>query len=428
MSISRSDRIRILRIIARLNIGGPAIQAIALTHHFSGPRFQSLLTCGQTSPWEGDMMYRAREIGVKPFFLSNLKRDLSFRADLYTLWSLLKIIVRFKPHIIHTHTAKAGALGRIAALLINLARLFNPSIKTVHTFHGHVFHSYFGSLKTYLFRIVEQVLGFFTDRIVVISHRQKNDICYRFKVAKSDKVQVIPLGFELNDFFEPSIAGKKALDSAWIATNYKRYRIVIVGRLTAVKNHGMLLDAIQKLKQRGQEDQFHFYVVGDGELKESLLDKVSKLALEKSVSFMGWQQNMPAVYALMDAVVLTSLNEGTPVALIEAMASGKPVVATEVGGVPDILGQVQSGLRHGFRIWENGIGVSSGDSSALCEALLFLKNDPKTVAQLSMNARNYVYQQHSLERLFKDIEALYLQLVSSPRIENEALSKGGSPG
>ncbi|EFK95679.1 glycosyl transferase, group 1 [sediment metagenome] len=316
--------IRILRVIARLNIGGPAIQAVTLGDLFSRGRFRTRLVCGQVGTHEGDMSYLASARQVDPVVLPTLGREISVLDDLNSFSGLRKMISEFRPHIIHTHTAKAGTLGRLAGISQNAQRIFGQKIKLVHTFHGHVFHSYFSPLKTYAFIKIERFLARFTDRIIVISSSQERDICETYKIAKSHQVQVVPLGFDLSGFEKLSPPAPRGVVS-----------VGIIGRLAPVKNHRMLFEAVKSLKEQGAGDAFEFRVVGDGELREALTREATDLGIEKNIVFTGWQKQMPEVYRKLDAVVLTSLNEGTPVSLIEAMASARPVIATAVGGVRD---------------------------------------------------------------------------------------------
>jgi glycosyltransferase involved in cell wall biosynthesis len=422
------EPIRILRVIARLNIGGPAIQAISLSDLFSRGRFRTRLVCGQVGTHEGDMSYLATSRQVDPVALPTLGRELSFFDDLRSFSELRKIISEFTPHIIHTHTAKAGFLGRLAGIRANARGIFGPKIKLVHTFHGHVFHSYFSSLKTSAFIQIERFLARFTDRIIAISPSQKRDICEIYKIARSERVQVVPLGFDLSSF-----------ERLGPPTAQGVFSVGIIGRLTPVKNHRMLLATAKLLKDREQDSLFRFFVVGDGELKEDLTREVARLGIEKEVVFTGWQRDMAEVYQKLDAVVLTSLNEGTPVSLIEAMAAARPVIATDVGGVRDLMGEINpsrelktfsgSTLRdpraeargsrwvdtetgQGYKLARHGVLVSSGDSKALAEALLFVVREKTLAFEMAEQARNHVLQTYSLERLVRDMAAFYEGLLS----------------
>lgn len=430
------EPIRILRIIARLNIGGPAIQAVTLSDLLSRGRFRTRLVCGQVGAHEGDMSYLATSRNVGPLVLPSLGREISALDDLRSFSELRKVIGEFHPHIIHTHTAKAGTLGRLAGISVNAQRIFGRKIRLVHTFHGHVFHSYFSPLKTRVFMAIERFLARFTDRIIVISATQKKDICDRYRITDSHRVQVVPLGFDLSGFERLGPPPSQGV-----------FSVGIVGRLAPVKNHRMLFDAVRILKERGEDQAFRFFVVGDGELREALTKEAAALGIEKSVAFSGWQREMPDVYRNLDAVVLTSFNEGTPVSLIEAMAAARPVLATEVGGVGDLMGATdpsaavhplseergrdsRSGSTRserraaargsrwvdresgeGYKLARHGILVPSEDSRALAEALLFAARERGLTAAMAQRAREHVLQTYSLERLVGDMAALYEELV-----------------
>ncbi len=394
--------LRILRVIARLNIGGPAIQAISLTGAFQGPDRVSMLVCGDVEPHEGDMAYLAEARGVRPWKLQGLGREISPVNDLRVLVRLLGIVARFRPEILHTHTAKAGTLGRTAGILWNALHTREARVRLVHTFHGHVFHSYFGRTKTRVFLEIERFLARFTHRIVVISPAQKEDICRRFRIAPPEKVTVVPLGFDLEPFAR--------LEEAQ-PTQDPGFRVGLVGRLAPVKNHRMLLEAAVRLRGGGRVPPVEFAIVGDGELRDDLEQEAAALDLLDAVAFQGWRRDMAAVYAALDAVALTSLNEGTPVTLIEAMAAARPVVATAVGGVPDLLGHVLEDLGCGVMRTERGLRIPSGDERALAHAVAYLQDHPEERCALGRRARAYAMSTFGMERLVNDLEGLYRGLT-----------------
>jgi glycosyltransferase involved in cell wall biosynthesis len=405
------EPVRILRLIARLNIGGPAIQAITLSSELPADQYQTLLVCGNLNPGEGDMAYLAQEKGIQPYFVKEVGREISLFNDLKSFFILRKIIKSFKPEIVHTHTAKAGTLGRLATLSLRIPFLSSKKIRMVHTFHGHTFHSYFNFVKTFLFIRVERFLAGFTDRIIVVSEQQKEDICRTFKLADDEKVQIVRLGFDLSDFKK---IGSKLKTCAKNFGNDKRsdpFCVGIVGRLTFVKNHLMLLEAINCLKASGKIDKFKFVIVGDGELKAKLVKQAAKLELTNSTVFKGWQKDMPAVYSQLDALVLTSKNEGTPVAIIEAMASSRPVIASAVGGVSDLIGPIIEKKPDGFHIAERGLAIPSGNAGALAGALLFLLENKDGLEQLIRRAQEFVFANYGQERLLNEIRTLYDDLI-----------------
>ena len=405
--------IRILRIIARLNVGGPALQAISLTSELSSERYESMLVCGNVSPHEGDMGYLAAEKGVQPFAVPELGREISLVDDWKAFLAIRKIIGRFKPHIIHTHTAKAGTLGRLAALSVNMHLKTKYRIRTVHTFHGHVFHSYFNMFKTFVFIWIERLLAKFTDRIIVISELQRRDICDRFRIAKRDKVSVIQLGFDLSGFNDCE-KYRSIVRQEYLAGETKETFLVgAIGRLTAIKNHSLLLKALKCIDDQDKEESFRFLIVGDGELREDLIQESSELGLRDKVVFVEWQRDMPPIYGALDALAITSKNEGTPVTLIEAMASGTPVVATDVGGVRDLLGGDEREIHSGFQLAKNGILVPPEDPKTLADALIFMQKNREICARMAGDAKKFAIEIYSTKRLLDDMKSLYGELLDT---------------
>jgi len=376
---------KIVRIIARLNIGGPARNAVLLSD-----LGETVLVCGEVGEGEGDMMYLAREKGIEPIIVPELGRELSFLNDCRAFWKIYRIICRERPDIVHTHTAKAGTLGRLAAALYNLTHCLCKvgcvRCKVVHTFHGHVLHSYFGSTKTWFFIWAERISSLFTDKIVTVSDVLKKELSGIFRIAPEEKFSVVELGFELDELLK--LPPKEASDVI---------NIGIVGRLVPVKNHKMLLRVAQKIKAR-------FLIVGDGELRQELEDYVKALKIEDVVGFRGWVKDVADIYRDLDIVVLTSLNEGTPVSIIEAMAAAKPVVATRVGGVSDIVQDRKSGYL-----------VRSGDEEDFEEKLSSLIRDREKRLRFGEYGRRLVKDRFSKDRLIKDTKELYNSLLDKRR-------------
>ena len=408
-----SEPIRILRIIARLNIGGPAIQAIALSDHLSREGYKTLLVSGKVGRHEGDMDYLAKETGVQPLILPEMGREIAPVGDIKSLIDLLKIIKRFKPHIIHTHTAKAGTLGRLAGIIFNLIRKSNVKISMVHTFHGHIFQSYFGSLKTRLFIQIEKFLSRFTDKIVVVSPLQQRDICWKYGIAPPEKVKIIPLGFDLSHFTEKRDHRRRIREQYLPHDSRETLLVGVIGRLTHVKNHRALLNAIECLKAMGKSEHFKFLIVGNGELRQDLITYASQLGVQDSVIFTGWQKDMASIYSALDIVALTSLNEGTPVSLIEGMASARPVVATDVGGVRDLMGVIDEKSRDGYKLAQHGILIPSGEEEVLARALVFLQENKKAGEDMAERGREFVLNRYSSQRLVNDIKSLYKEILSN---------------
>lgn len=393
-------KIKIVRIIARLNIGGPAIHTILLTEGLNKTRFDSLLVCGSTGRGEGDILYYAFNKRVTPYFIPELKRDLHFFNDFIAFKKIYRIIKNEKPDIIHTHTAKAGALGRLAAIIYNF---FHPHrlIVIVHTFHGHIFDGYFNKFKTKIFVLIERFLAFFTCRIITLSKSIKEELI-SLGIGNKNKIEIISLGLELEDFL-----GIPPRDNSVI-------NIGIVGRLVSIKNHRLFLEAASKAIVDNPDIKLRFKIIGDGELREELEAYSRTLNINTWVDFLGWQKDLIQVYSDLDIVALTSINEGTPVSLIEAMASGRTVIATDVGGVRDLLGkEIHAYVKQDvqFKVLERGIIVEAKDSDSFAAALNFILKQNNLRENMSILSREYVRSKFSKERLIEDTENLYTNLL-----------------
>ncbi len=373
---------KILRLIARLNIGGPARNAVLLTEGLNDIGYETVLVCGEVDKDEGDMGYLAKEKGIEPVVVPELGRELSFWNDWRAFWKLYWIICKEKPDIIHTHTAKAGALGRLAALLYKLT---SSSCKVIHTFHGHVLHSYFGIFKSKIFLWIERILARFTDKIIVVSEALKNELVERYKIASEEKFCIVPLGLELDGLLDLELPVQPRRLNA--------VHIGIVGRLVPVKNHKMLFKVAERICLN---NNIKFIVIGDGEMREELERYIEELGISDVVEFRGWIRDLCEIYKRLDIVALTSLNEGTPVSLIEAMAAGRPVVATRVGGVPDVVEDGKSGYL-----------VESGDIEEFSDRLSELIADSEKRRCFGEYGRVSVRDRFSKERLIKDMEGLY---------------------
>jgi len=391
---------KILRIIARLNVGGPARHVIWLTEALSRDGFESVLVTGSVPDNEDSLEWFAADVGVTPLQVKEMSRELSF-SDVRSFFRLLKIIFRERPDVIHTHTAKAGTLGRFAGLLY---RFFSRKpIRIVHTYHGHVFHGYYGRFKTGLFIFIEKVLArIATDRIVTISELQRREINESFGVGKSSQFAVIPLGLDLEMIGNAEV--KRNLKSE-LGFNEDAFLIGFSGRFTEIKNLKMLLRVVETLHSRGRKD-FGLVMIGDGHLRNELEKESKSLMSGEFVRFIGVVDNPFEFIGALDCVALCSLNEGTPLSLLEAMAMGKAVVSTEVGGVPDILGSKISET-DGVSIRENGLGVKSGDVEAFAGAVEMLMNNQELRRDIESRAKQFVEREYSKERLVSDIKQLY---------------------
>ena len=398
---SQDDKNRkILRVIARLNIGGPAQQAVALSDRLADFGWSTTLIAGQIDPGEGDMRYLLTD-RIRYKHLPFLQRKLHFLNDLRTFGALLWILFRERPALLHTHTAKAGALGRSAGLAYRF--ITGAPLVMVHTFHGHVFHGYFGPIATKLFCGIERRLSRFTDCIVAVSQTVKEDLV-KLRIAPARRIRVLSLGPSLDRFLK--------IDPPVFEEPLK---IGMVGRLTGIKNHPLLFEAAQMLRQSTQLDHTQFLLVGDGELRPTLESAVRQMDLLEHIRFLGWQTDLPAVYQSLHILCLTSKNEGTPVAILEAMAAARAVVATDVGGVRDLLGKSTRpeipGSAGEFEICERGLLVPSEDAKTLSKALHFLMSHPQVSLQMGMAGREFVRRSVSAEQLVGTTHRLYQRLT-----------------
>jgi len=385
-----SEKVQVLRVIARLNIGGPAFHTVLLTKLLSPKRFSSVLVTGQVSPSEGDMQYLAEEKGVSPHIIPELGREIRWRDDLIALWKLYRFMCTLRPAIVHTHTAKAGMLGRVAA---KLARV--PII--VHTFHGHVFHGYFGRRKTLFFLWIEQILGKLTDAVITVSPKQREEIL-SYRIGRPDKVRAISLGLELQKFVNCRDQRGKLRQELNIDSDIPL--IGIVARLVPIKGHRYFLEAAKLIIEKHPNAQF--VVVGDGKLRNDLERYTDTLEIRSHVHFLGWRRDLPEIYADLDIVVLSSLNEGSPVALIEAMAASKPVVAPQVGGVIDLVLHEKTGIL-----------VPPKGSYALAQGILRVIALPvHDRIVMGETGRARVYPKYNITTLVKNIETLYEELLT----------------
>ncbi len=386
-----ADKIKVLRIIARLNIGGPAIHVVLLNSHLNSGRFESLLVSGTENPGEGSMLDYALSHGVEPIIITEMVGEASLKPrDIIALLKLYRLIHKEQFALVHTHTAKAGFLGRVAARLAGV-----PVV--VHTYHGHVLHGYYSPFKSLLLRFMERALARITDRIVAVSEGVKRELV-EYRIAPADKIAVIPLGFDLEPFLN-SLSHRGQFrrelglhDSAGL--------VGIVGRIFPIKNHRLFLDAAARVA--AEEPDARFIIVGDGILRPEMEQHARALGISDRVIFTGWRRDLPRIYADLDVLVISSDNEGTTVSAIEAMASGCPVVATRVGGIPDLIDD-----------GETGYLVPPGDARALAAAILRLLRDREAAGRIGSAARDAVRERFALARLVRDMERLYLELMQT---------------
>ncbi len=447
------DKIKVLRIIARLNIGGPAIHTILLTHYLNNT-FETKLVVGTISEGEENMDYLLERYNVQPLYLTTLKRELSFIGDVKSMFSIYKLVQELQPDIVHTHTAKAGAVGRSAVILYNLLhlRFGKRKVKLIHTFHGHVFDGYFNKAVTHVFIWIERLMAVFTDRIIAVSDNLKNELTNKYRIASDSKIKIIYNGYELGPFLKINDADSKTVnrlpnnlpnsnpvilnESKWNEESHKFSKvhfldssaspkndivkqpenitgarsmetaITIVGRLVPIKGHKFLIQAFSMLKFPSR-----LVIVGDGILKEELVQLAEKLGIRQKVDFLGYKRDVIPVYRETDVVVLSSLNEGAPVAVIEALASAKPVIATDVGGVRDLLGKKVHSITARIFLCERGLLVPAGDAESLSTAINYLVNNPEIGYEMASKGRAFVSKSFTVERLIKDIKILYAEVL-----------------
>ena len=419
---------KVVRIIARLNVGGPARHVVWLTAGLR-EKCETLLVAGRVPPGEDDMGYFATANRVVPLIIPQMSREISSK-DLWAIWKLYRLFVRERPDLVHTHTAKAGTVGRVAGLLYRWltprALIGRPRpCRFVHTYHGHIFHSYYGKLKTRIFLLIEKALArLATDRIIVISPQQYREIHEEFGVGRSRQFAIIPLGLDTSAFTDWS--ARRHLMRDELGVSESDLLIGIVGRLTEIKNHSLFLRAAALYKERfgTRKDgrRVRFLILGDGQLRERLEGQARELGLETDVEFMGTRNDPENFYPALDIVALTSLNEGTPLTLIEAMANARPIVATAVGGVVDLLGEEVDSSQdleaRGYILGKRGVRVRAGDAASFCDGLRQLIEDEELRHALGERGRAFVEKNYSKERLLTDIMNLYDDLAQEKSVES----------
>ena len=385
-------KIKILRIINRFNIGGPTYNATFLTA-FLGEEFETLLIGGLPEEGESDSLYITEKYGVKPLLLEELVRNPSISNDRKAYKRIKEIIKEYQPDIVHTHASKAGALGRKAAHSSGV-----PVI--VHTFHGHVFHSYFGKLKTKLFKSIERNLAKKSTGIIAISDKQKNELSEIHGICPSDKIKVIQLGFDLKPFNDKR-QNERATVRKELGLNSDEVAIAIVGRLALIKDHGFFLEAIEGLLSQTSK-AVKVFIVGDGDQRDWIQERVNQInsKFDDQIEMTSWIQDIGRFNAGMDLVCLTSKNEGTPVSLIEAQAGNIPVITTNVGGVQDIV-------QHE----ETGIIIDQGNVHSYTEALRELVENEKKREKMSQNGWTFVEDKFHYTTLVRNMESYYHELL-----------------
>jgi glycosyltransferase involved in cell wall biosynthesis len=393
---------KVVRIIARLNIGGPARHVLLLDDALTRAGYDTLLVHGSVGPEEGSFEGLAERSGLRTRKIAPLGRDVRVLGDLSAFVQLLQVIFRESPDIIHTHTAKAGTLGRIAAALYNITRRRDRRCVIVHTFHGHVLTGYFSEPASRIVRFAERLLARITDCVIAISPSQQRDLVERFNVAAASQTAIIPLGLDLGPLLteRPTSEAKRSL-----GLEEQHFVIGYVGRFVPIKNLEGLVRAFAVVSRHIPHGVL--LLAGDGPTRPQLEALGVQLGIAERIKFVGWNQDLARLYGAIDVCCLTSLNEGTPVALIEAMAARKAVVATSVGGVVDL---VEDG--------RTGILVPPKNVDALAAAIVRLARDPALCQRLGAAARAAVVDTFSIERLSCDIDRTYQELLRRKRVDN----------
>lgn len=395
---------RVLRIINRLNLGGPTYNAAYLSKYLP-PEFETLLVSGMKDGTEESSEFIVKDLDLHPVYIPDMYRELHPFRDYRSYYKLRKLIEEFKPDIVHTHAAKAGAVGRLAAS--------HSGVKVIlHTFHGHVFHSYFNPVKTRMFLEIERYLAKKTTKIITLSEIQCEELTGIYKVAPAEKFQIIPLGFDLEKFWDKQEEKRKKFRQQYNLDD-DEIAIGIVGRLVPVKNHALFLRALKIVADKTNR-RIRAFIIGDGEERAKIEQLATELNLEfnkgdksrKSIlTFTSWVKEIDISNAGMDIIALTSNNEGTPVSLIEAQASGKPVVSTNVGGIENIVINGQTGLLSPV-----------GDEKTFADNLFRLVEGDELRAKMSGLGRAFVEKQFSFRRLCLDMSTLYHSLLEEQGI------------
>lgn len=399
---------RIVRVVTRLNIGGPSIHVTLLSTQLDPDRFDTRLVVGKTGEKEGDLSPQAAARGARMIRLPYLIRPVHPWMDLLAWIHLVRILLRERPRILHTHMAKAGALGRLAGIFYNRwgpGRIPTNRVILIHTFHGHVLEGYFAPWASDRFAAVERWLARRTDCLIAVSPRIREELLGK-GLGRPESWRVVPLGLDLSKFADlPFPNGAEPL------------RCGLVGRLVPIKNPWLFLQAFGQIIREGFRPGLQGVIVGEGPLRQTLEAQARSERLEGYLRFTGWQQDMERCYRDLDVVCLTSLNEGTPLTLIEAMAAGRAVVAADVGGVRDLL---DHGASEPLRVPEGGFSVTpvgilfrSGDAQGLAAALRHLAQNGSLRRALGEAARRHVRERFHHERLLREIGQLYEELAGT---------------
>lgn len=402
--------VRIVRLITRLNIGGPAVHVTTLAKRLASMGFDTQIIAGELAGGECHASREVfRDLPRAPVFLAGFARDVSLLKDLRTLWRLVRILRAQRPDIVHTHTSKAGALGRVAAAIAGIP-------VRVHTFHGLVFSGHFSRWRSLVYIYLERLLARLSSCVVAISPSQLEELVFRYRITRREKIECIPLGFEVDAYLQSrtrSLAIRRELNLTG-----QDFLVGWVGRLVPVKDPFLLIETARHVVRR--LPNCHFVIVGDGELRETVECAIHLQGLSRHIHLLGWRSDLSNVYSDFDLTLLTSLTEGTPLALLETMACGKPFVAPRIGGVPDLVfGKARE--ERGVAYFQNA-ALADRAPWALSKGILRLLLDEPLREQMGGAARQFVLERFSADRLANDLAALYSKLLMTTREKSRGAS------
>jgi glycosyltransferase involved in cell wall biosynthesis len=402
MHLTLAKMPRVLRIINRFNLGGPTYNVSYLSK-FLSPDYETLLVGGMKDSSEDSSEFIVAKLGLTPTIIPNMRREISPLNDYHAYKKLVAIIKEFKPDIVHTHASKAGTLGRLAAINCNV-----PIV--LHTFHGHVFHSYFGKLKTRFYKAIERYLAKKSTMIVAISEKQKQELTIEHKIAPPNKCAVIPLGFDLSRF-EVNQSNKRIQFRTKHNIAKNDIAIGIIGRLVPIKNHILFLKALKYVLDNTSK-QVKAFIIGDGELYNDIRLEATRIGIgynkpneyhhQKPLYFTSWMRDVDVAYAGIEIVALTSFNEGTPVSLIEALAAGKSVITTNVGGIENIISHNKTGLL-----------IPVNEEALFSQSLLKLVEDDEFRNNIGSVGKHDILKRYSYSRLVEDMKTFYDKLLGN---------------
>ncbi len=394
---------RVLRIINRFNLGGPTYNAAYLSRYMPS-EYETLLVGGEKDDTEDSSEFILKNLGLEPIIIPEMKREIDLRSDYEAYKKMVQLIKDFKPDIVHTHASKAGTIGRLAASNMNV-----PAI--VHTFHGHVFHSYFGQMKTLMYKNIERNLARKSSAIIAISEKQKAELCLVHRICKPDKIRVVPLGFDLTRFTENMDSKRAGFRERYLVDDHE-IAIGIIGRLVPIKNHRLFLQSLKIVSERSVKS-LRFFIIGDGEDRLRIESMARDLGIEFSdalteqrktlLTFTSWIKEIDVACAGLDVIALTSLNEGTPVSLIEAQAANKPIVTTNVGGIENVVIEGVTAL----------LSHSKTDAEEFASLILELTENDEKRLKFGHVGWDHVRNKFHFTRLIRDITELYKELLTT---------------